>query len=142
MKRISLLTVLLTALAGCAPMNYANPVQTLRDTSVNEMGIYASSVKDFLYSGKTESEAIEAGKLAVTSSLKDPDSAKFRNTRLVAYLQGAVVCGEVNGKNSYGGYAGFTRFAAGIQSATLEDRSSRYPDINAAANAGIDLVCR
>lgn len=142
MKRFSLLTVLLTALAGCAPMNYANPVQNLRDSSINEVGVYASSVKDFLHSGKTESEAIEAGKLAVTSSLKDPDSAKFRNTRLVAYLQGAVICGEVNGKNSYGGYAGFTRFAAGIQSATLEDSSSRYPDINAAANAGIDLVCR
>ena len=123
-------------------MNYANPVQTLRDTSVNEMGIYASSVKDFLYSGKTESEAIEAGKLAVTSSLKDPDSAKFRNTRLVPHLQGAVVCGEVNAKNSYGGYAGFSRFAAGIQGATLEDNSSRHPDINSAANAGIDLVCR
>lgn len=142
MKNVYALCALFAAVAGCAPMNYANPLQNLQKSSINDVGVYASSVKDFLYSGKSETEAIELGKSAVAASLKDPDSAKFRNTRLVAHLQGAVVCGEVNAKNSYGGYSGFTRFAAGVQAATLEDKSSRYQDINAAANAGIDLVCR
>ena len=41
----------------------------------------------------------------VTANLKDPDSAKFRNQK--------GVCGEVNAKNSFGGYAGFVRFIAG-----------------------------
>src|SRR5690606_1839783 len=40
----------------------------------------------------------------VTANLKDPDSAKFRNQK--------GVCGEVNAKNSFGGYAGFVRFIA------------------------------
>ncbi|MGY8590652.1 hypothetical protein QRO08_15945 [Paracidovorax citrulli] len=46
------------------------------------------------------------------TSLKDPDSAKFRNIKLAKTdTAGAwVMCGEVNAKNSYGGYAGFGRF--------------------------------
>lgn len=40
----------------------------------------------------------------VTASLKDPDSAQFRNQK--------GGCGEVNAKNSFGGYSGFKRFIA------------------------------
>lgn len=43
-------------------------------------------------------------KAAVLANLKDPDSAQFRN------LNG--YCGEVNSKNSAGGYSGFERFVA------------------------------
>ena len=43
-------------------------------------------------------------KAAVLARLKDPDSAEFRN------LNGS--CGEVNSKNSMGGYSGFERFVA------------------------------
>lgn len=38
----------------------------------------------------------------VKSVLKDPESAQFQN------IDG--VCGEVNAKNSYGGYTGFKKF--------------------------------
>lgn len=38
----------------------------------------------------------------VKNSLKDPNSAEFRNIN--------KSCGEVNAKNSYGGYIGFERF--------------------------------
>lgn len=38
----------------------------------------------------------------VKSALKDPESAKFKNV--------VGVCGEVNSKNSYGGYTGFKSF--------------------------------
>lgn len=41
----------------------------------------------------------------LTPHLKDPDSAQFRNQKRI--------CGEVNAKNSFGGYAGFKRFIAG-----------------------------
>lgn len=38
----------------------------------------------------------------VKKNLKDPQSAQFRNQH--------ELCGEVNSKNSFGGYNGFTRF--------------------------------
>jgi len=53
-----------------------------------------------------EAERIErlhaAVRDAVRESLKDPDSAMFRNQ-----VDG---CGEVNAKNSFGGYVGYRRF--------------------------------
>lgn len=60
-------------------------------------------------------------KSLISSSLKDPSSAQFRETRLyVTTLQlesgrrvvagTRVLCGEVNGKNSFGAYVGFRPF--------------------------------
>ena len=54
-------------------------------------------------------------KAAIAYDLLDPDSAKFRNMRAVEITKanGAKivrVCGEVNGTNSMGGYAGFEWF--------------------------------
>lgn len=47
----------------------------------------------------------------VSRQLKDPDAVKFRSIYFVKSPKGAiVVCGEYNGKNSYGGYTGFKRF--------------------------------
>ena len=44
---------------------------------------------------------------AVRAKLKDPGSAQFKNQRVSA--KGAA-CGEVNSKNSFGGYTGYTRY--------------------------------
>lgn len=49
---------------------------------------------------------IEQAKAAVSKDLKDPSSAQFRNFK----IEGGQLCGEVNAKNSMGGYAGFQRF--------------------------------
>jgi len=49
----------------------------------------------------------------VTKDFKDPASAIFRNEYLVENVgeNGAIgVCGQVNGKNSYGGYVGFKSY--------------------------------
>lgn len=54
-----------------------------------------------------ELPVISNAKASITKSLKDPDSANFRN---VFTIDGINVCGEINSKNSYGGYVGFTRF--------------------------------
>lgn len=59
-------------------------------------------------------------KQATSYRLKDPDSAKFRGIRKVrnTYSDGSVVtlvCGQVNGKNSFGGYAGFNTFTGGFR---------------------------
>jgi hypothetical protein len=57
--------------------------------------------------------------VAIVEKLKDPDSAKFRNIRLVdgrdAKTPGeGIYCGEVNAKNEFGGYVGFMPFIAAI----------------------------
>lgn len=52
----------------------------------------------------TEIRYQRVAKEFVSGVLKDPDSAEFRNQR--------GFCGEVNSKNSFGGYVGFKRFIA------------------------------
>lgn len=49
---------------------------------------------------------VAAVKKLAASQLRDPSSAQFRNIA----NDGLFVCGEINGKNGYGAYAGFTRF--------------------------------
>ena len=53
-------------------------------------------------SGEAERKAIGA----VKHSLRDPDSAKFRNVRKVS----SGFCGELNAKNAYGAMVGFEPF--------------------------------
>lgn len=49
---------------------------------------------------------------AVKDVLKDPESAQFRNEHVRIDYRGAlpILCGEVNARNSMGGYTGFQRF--------------------------------
>jgi hypothetical protein len=57
---------------------------------------------------------VRFAKAAATQSFKDPSSAQYR----VLFISGnvlPVLCGEVNGKNSYGAYVGFRRFYASGQ---------------------------
>lgn len=57
---------------------------------------------------------IETGKDAIKNRLKDPDSVQFKD---VYFFRGKdnipVTCGQVNSKNSYGGYSGFQHFISG-----------------------------
>lgn len=59
------------------------------------------------------------------TALKDQDSAKFRNIKFApGEAEGAwVMCGEYNAKNSYGGYAGFSRF---MGMALVDGRKTTY----------------
>lgn len=52
-------------------------------------------------------DPVEAVKVALKANLKDPSSVQFRNVRLI---NNVIVCGEYNGKNSFGGYVGFEPF--------------------------------
>lgn len=57
---------------------------------------------------------IEKGKDAVKQRLKDPESVQFRKTYFHRGKSGVpVACGQVNAKNSMGGYTGFQRFVSG-----------------------------
>ncbi len=50
----------------------------------------------------------------VRERLKDPESAEFRKARVYRGFNNIpAVCGEVNAKNAFGGYNGFSGFIAG-----------------------------
>lgn len=130
------------ALVGCAPPpgGYRSPTDNLRDISISEAKAFAINTKRHLETNSPEA-VMEQAKQALAGGLKDPASAQFRNVRLVSYNNGAVVCGEVNGKNSYGGYVGFKPFVASPAGSALLKSGGRYPEIDAAANAGIFTAC-
>jgi hypothetical protein len=67
--------------------------------------------------GMSRAEIQEFSKAAtkfIISSLKDPDSAKFSDTKILkaSHSDGGFtfICGRVNAKNSFGGYTGFQDF--------------------------------
>lgn len=95
MKFLARKSVLVTAavlLVGCGPS--AKDLQEEANRKAKEM----------------EKAKIEALQSRASSSLKDPVSAQFRNIKLLA--DGTSICGEINGKNTFGGYVGFRIFAA------------------------------
>lgn len=54
---------------------------------------------------------IAQAKRETAAVLRDPGSAQFRNLRIVTtILDTKKVCGEVNGRNGFGGYTGFQTF--------------------------------
>lgn len=61
----------------------------------------------------------------VAAQLKDPDSAEFGNLRPG---KGKVVCGEVNARNSFGGFAGMTPFAVDVQAGIASIYPTTYMD--------------
>lgn len=68
-------------------------------------------------------------KQRVLERLKDPTSAQFRGLRFVN--GDTVLCGEVNARNSYGGYVGFVAFVVdeenGAYIADADRRGSPMP---------------
>ena len=63
----------------------------------------------------------------VRLQMRDPASAQFRNESVVHVNGTAIVCGEVNGHNALGGYAGFTRFMVASGSAMLDSGPPAQP---------------
>lgn len=70
-------------------------------------------------------ETIVAAQRAIRASLKDPDSAQFKDV-YANYTEEfqVVACGRVNSKNSLGGYTGFKRFVSNGKSAIIEGRDN------------------
>jgi hypothetical protein len=70
---------------------------------------------------------VQFAKDSLTRSFKDPGSVQFRGL-FVSGKALHVLCGEVNGKNSYGAYVGFRRFYATGKSMldSIESPSERF----------------
>lgn len=70
-------------------------------------------------------KTIVAAERAVRASLKDPDSAQFKDVYANYTVEfGVVACGQVNAKNSLGGYTGFKRFVSGGKSVIFEGQDN------------------
>jgi len=82
--------------------------------------------------------AVQNAHKAVAYQLQDPGSAQFRADRELA---DGSVCGEVNGKNSYGAYSGFGHYLARKQAdgfqVTLDPQAR---NASAASTCGYPLV--
>jgi len=65
--------------------------------------------------------AINIVKSTIKSSLKDPDSATFKDMKVVTNSKGEQsICGSYNAKNSYGGYVGYKGFSADVKTGTIK----------------------
>jgi hypothetical protein len=53
-------------------------------------------------------QAVGQAQELVARDLRDPESAQFRDVE--HHPENGAVCGQVNGKNAYGGYAGYVDF--------------------------------
>lgn len=95
MSRLMLALLTATMLTGCASTGVTSSVTTIHGAT------YQLSI--------AEQEAVKA---SVTKSLRDPTSAIFDGLAAAKAADGTVtVCGFVNGKNGFGGYAGSQAFA-------------------------------
>lgn len=73
----------------------------------------------------------------VKKHLKDPDSAKFRNSY---FSNNGCFCGEFNAKNSSGGYVGFRRFAINVSSMSDNSATIEGTEIVGSGDAYIDVM--
>ena len=69
--------------------------------------IFAPIIRESVLS--TGSDEADDWQQSVAQLMIDPDSAQFRNTKNASTFG---YCGEVNGKNTFGGYVGFKEFHA------------------------------
>ena len=74
---------------------------------------------------------------SVANQMKDPNSAEFRNWHAFESQNGLLVCGEINAKNSFGGYVGFTHFVA---HASPDGRLLTPPALASAPGGGPDTL--
>jgi hypothetical protein len=126
-----LLTFLLVALlAGCAS----------QPRTVSEAKAKAPEEPRFKVPITSEQEM--AATAAVAAMLKDPESARFQGIygmQWAGHPEVTSICGEVNAKNSYGGYAGFSRFLVAGSLVELWDRNPKYG--YSVGNSMITLIC-
>ncbi|WP_299440255.1 hypothetical protein [uncultured Rhodospira sp.] len=133
-------TLLAAALTLATPAVAYDDPESARAESAQLLGMMALNGKGFLMLSGDEDDMIAGAKTAVRQKLRDPDSAQFRNIRIVEHTAGKLVCGEVNARNVFGGYVGFQLFASSGQSARILF-TDLDPAIEAALNAPLMEAC-
>lgn len=73
-----------------------------------------------------DGEMVVKAKRAVKATLRDPDSAQFRDIRYGESEEtGPAVFGHVNSKNAFGGCSGFVKFVSNGTTTLIEGRDSK-----------------
>lgn len=148
MKTTLLAMLATTALLGCvAPPRFTAPIDPYAPLQ-KESIFYAEQLAQ---AGQQAFDALGAEAFVLQSQnhvqedLKDPESARFRKVELRSFSNGKLVCGELNAKNSYGGYEGYKKFIATPQQVIFaaEPMAQHANPIAAqsAINAGIRTAC-
>jgi hypothetical protein len=105
--------VFVLSLGACATPGARNTdddaVAYVREKAMNLIAV-SIEVGKMLAPNGPDSRLIEEMKGFLVKKLKDPDSALFRNIKVVSRPEGKLVCGEMNAKNSLGGYVGYKPF--------------------------------
>lgn len=87
---------------------------------------------------KAHDKMIADAQTLITDRLKDPESARFRSVFTSPKM--LAVCGEVNAKNSMGGYVGFRRFIVAQDKAGTEADGSYFVESNWDGRCKNDVV--
>lgn len=85
---------------------------------------------------------LATAKEKVTHDFYDPASAQFRDIAYYNLSSDPTVCGEVNGKNLNGAYAGFHRFFANPKRGVATVVSSSDDGIRKVEDGFADLACK
>ena len=100
--------------SGCGKSKYQILAEMEQQKAKSELAAQAASKAELLNAENVQrqkqAQQLTALQTQVAGRLKDPLSAQFRETKLSS--TGIAVCGQVNSKNSLGGYVGFQNFIA------------------------------
>ena len=143
-KRNSSCLFFMLLFVACTPAAQT-PIRTgpsdLRQLSISTAQ-KAAELGANLKDNMSDKDFLSAAKDAISRDLKDPSSVQFRSVTIVDAFGGKIVCGELNGKNSYGAYVGFKPFyAVPVGGGQIWATGSRYPSIDRDQNAGIVAAC-
>lgn len=127
MKRTAILLLVLVGLVGIASKvaPRSEPEVAAQATAQQPEKPLSAAEKKARQEKWFGAKTIVAAQRAVRATLKDPDSAQFKQV-YANYTEGydVVACGQVNSKNSLGGYTGFKRFVSNGKSAIIEGRDN------------------
>ena len=80
--------------------------EMMRNQLVKIAGPSAGKIE---YFDNEDDDFVKASINGIKKMVKDPDSIQFRNV-FISTSKLQTLCGEINAKNSYGGFVGFRRF--------------------------------
>ncbi len=147
MSRIPVVIFFVTAILIAATPTLAQDqsdikasIQSANDTEMKRvMAIFAQDADPHL----SDKKFLLNAENVVRSTLKDPDSAKFDHTAVGKKDGFRYVCGNVNAKNSFGGYVGAAPFIATSKQVVVlvgEDSDPYYLDLLLAVGSAADYL--
>ncbi|WP_145980698.1 hypothetical protein [Magnetospirillum sp. ME-1] len=146
-RQIVLLSIACIALTSCAHRNqsdvYAQQAAARRQAEEAEKQAARESTARYVVSHKMQMsmEIQKAIEDSLRGKLKDPESARFKH-----YFVGETgvenvfsACGEVNAKNSYGGYVGSVPYSSEIHIESNNGKKSYYATATIADLKYVDI---